>query len=289
MSGWVLLGESSQTYGFVTSALRGWTQKDPVAALTWLEDHAGELPEPTVSLWRSHALSQAFAADPDFAVGKALELERGQLLQLSEQLAKAGKTPQDKLEILRAVGDRLEALPADPNEMANFSETASTGQLLRSSLLTGLGHSLNQRSFESAQELLESANLEPTELAVVAYGAFERMKDPAAWLSWIHENLAENARNPLIPGIVGLWARGDFRATAKWIGEQPQGALRERATYGFAEAVSGTEPEAAAEWALTLPASERRMQLLQKIHQDWQGQDAEAAATFARQNGLEVE
>ena len=45
-------------------------------------------------------------------------------------------------------------------------------------------------------------------------------------------------------------------------------------------------PVSAAEWALTLPESQERKDLLGNIHREWKKKDADAAAKFARENGL---
>jgi CDP-diacylglycerol--glycerol-3-phosphate 3-phosphatidyltransferase len=65
----------------------------------------------------------------------------------------------------------------------------------------------------------------------------------------------------------------DFHATAARIGEQPPSPLRDRATHTFAETVAPHEPVTAANWALTLPASEARPNLLRNMPRQWQNKD----------------
>jgi hypothetical protein len=112
------------------------------------------------------------------------------------------------------------------------------------------------------------------------------LQDPGSWLPWIDEHSPPAERDQSVSTVVRTWTETDFRATADWIAEQPQGPLRERSTFTFAETVAPHEPASAAQWALTLPPSEERTALLQDIHGQWQGKDKDAAAAFAAQQGL---
>jgi hypothetical protein len=92
------------------------------------------------------------------------------------------------------------------------------------------------------------------------------MRNPGAWLGWVDANTPPEQRENATSQVVRRWTNNDFRATAAWIGEQPPSPLRDRATRTFAEAVAPHEPDTAANWALTLPASEDRTNLLRNIH-----------------------
>lgn len=112
------------------------------------------------------------------------------------------------------------------------------------------------------------------------------LQDPGEWLTWVDSNAPVGQREEDTGRILENWARVDFRATAAWIGEQPAGPLRDRSTYVLAETVAPHEPASAVDWALTLPPSQERTELLQNIHRHWQGKDEDAAAAFAAEQGL---
>ncbi|NIP98964.1 MAG: hypothetical protein GWO24_38430 [Akkermansiaceae bacterium] len=200
-------------------------------------------------------------------------------------------TAENQLELLRSLGDELAPLPADPSRITKeFIDTASKDQLLRGGLLVALGGTLARQPFESASLILESAELGRVETIAVAKGIAEQadsLEDPGSWIGWLHANSLEADREENVSNVVRRWTSNDFRATASWIGRQPPGPLRERATRSFAETVAPHEPASAAEWALTLPASQQRTDLLRSIHARWKGKDEEAAAAFAARHGLE--
>lgn len=152
-----------------------------------------------------------------------------------------------------------------------------------------MGASLAQQSFESASAFIASAEFSAADNQQLATGMAERareVKEPGEWLPWIYENLPTESREQNVTNIVRNWTSNDFQSTADWIGSQPAGTLRDQSTRVFAETVAPHEPASAADWALTLPASEQRTELLNTIHAHWQRKDEDAAAAFALEHGL---
>ena len=70
----------------------------------------------------------------------ALKLDKDQLMALSGPLGQIMQTPQNQLDLMRRLQDKLGALPDDPNQINERAlETATSDQVLRGSLLLGLG------------------------------------------------------------------------------------------------------------------------------------------------------
>lgn len=270
----------------VAFSLATWSQNSPDAALKWLEDHRADLPEEVSSRAYQSAVLATFKSDPHRAIELALQLTTDQLGSMSGQLSRMSSDPQNQLEILRALNQHTSPL----SEINH--ETPTKEDLLRQQMLTSFGYTLVTQSFDEASETLLAANLSPFESQLVTQsiaGHYQEVNDPDKWLPWLYENSPEESRSATIDSFVSKWTRQDFRATAAWIGEQPQGPLRRQATHSFAQTVAPHEPASAAEWALTLPASEERTDLLHQIHRSWAGKDEAAAAAFAAEHGLVTE
>ena len=62
------------------------------------------------------------------------------------------------------------------------------------------------------------------------------------------------------------WAREDYAAAGNWLNEQSAGITKNAAIKTYADALHSREPEAAADWAVTLPEGKERSDLLQTIH-----------------------
>ena len=284
-----LLGDEARQA--VTMALGNWAGQDPRAALAWIDRHFEDLPEDATEGARALAIANAYKSDPTFAVEKTLALEKDGVLQLTQMLGRVLPTPEEQLTLLRKIEGGLGELPTDPNGINEEAiKTATNDQVLRGGLIIGLGGALARQSFESASEFLDSANLTPIETIIVAKGVagnVRELREPGKWINWLDENSPPAERGQSTAQLVKQWTERDFRATADWIGQQPQGDLRNRATFSFAETVAPHEPDAAADWALTLPPTPERSVLLKEIHTHWQGKDADAAAAFAAKHGIE--
>lgn len=286
-----LFEDDRRTAHIIARTLGAWSAQDPRAALDWLDLNSASLDAGTVAEARKTAIAQAFAADPQFAAAAALKLEKEQILAVSQQLGPTLRTPEHHLDLLSSLQDSLAPLEGDlPTLDESALADASPQQVLRGGLLLGFGSSLATESFESARTLLESADLSTTDRSLLAAGLVRnarQMTDPGAWLPWLHEHGSQVSGQDPVSSVVKSWTQNDFRSAADWIGSQEPGPLRESATRSFAETVAPHEPASAAEWALTLPPSEDRTELLQNIQNIWAKKDTEAAAAFAARHGLQ--
>lgn len=286
-SGDLLGGDAKQAVG---GALGSWAAQDPRAALDWIDRHVADLPEDSVGDARKLAIANAFKSDPRFATEQTLDLEKSEVLQLSQQLGRILPTAQEHLKLLQDLQGTLGDLPSDPGKLNQEGlEAASKDQVLHAGLLIGLGGSLARQPFDSARELLDQADLSTVEKMAVAKGVAgnaTELQNPGEWITWVDANSPASEREGATAGIIKDWTKKDFRSAAEWIGGQPQGSLRDEATYSFAQTVAPHEPASAADWALELPPSERRQGLLTEILSHWQKREPDAAAAFATEQGI---
>jgi hypothetical protein len=65
--------------------------------------------------------------------------------------------------------------------------------------------------------------------------------------------------------LVEQWTRNDYKAAGEWIGTLADGPAKNAAIKSFAKTVAPYEPEAAAQWANSLPAGKERDEVLRTI------------------------
>lgn len=78
--------------------------------------------------------------------------------------------------------------------------------------------------------------------------------------------------------LIGTWTRKDYQAAGQWLAATPDGPTKTIAIRSYAVTVAGTEPETAAQWAMTLPPGKDRDSTLKQIYENWPKSDPAAAA-----------
>ncbi|NNC88013.1 MAG: hypothetical protein HKN82_06075 [Akkermansiaceae bacterium] len=276
-----MLDEVPNSAHILQMALASLARADPGRALAWLDLHAGSLPDETAAAARVTAVSAVIAQDPRRGIELALGLDRDALAPLGHQIANLARSRDGKRIVLDALSGEL-AGPSAP-------DAAAKGDLLRGGIVEGLAPVLGSQPFGEAAEFLEELALsgaEAAQLATHLAGHGPGLGSPGEWIPWISEHSDPADRSANVQQLVTAWTSADFRSAADWITVQPGGSLREEATHAFAETVAPHEPESAADWAVTLPASDERTTLLHTIHHHWKKSDAAAAAAFANRHGL---
>jgi hypothetical protein len=61
------------------------------------------------------------------------------------------------------------------------------------------------------------------------------------------------------------WTTSDYQAAGKWLAAAPEGPAKISAIHAYAETVAKADPQAATQWALTLPAGNEREETLRRI------------------------
>ena len=91
-----------------------------------------------------------------------------------------------------------------------------------------------------------------------------------------------------VENLVGQWTQQDYQAAGKWLAAAADGPAKQAAVSTYAGTVAEYEPQTAVQWALTIPAGEQRQSTFEAIYQNWPKADAEAAAVFAKQYGVDI-
>lgn len=262
----------------ISSSLTRWAKDDPAGALDWVRKNGEKFPDLITEDAKRGLISGAASNDPKLAFKLIGELGLKNDSRTINGIASAARTPEERTAMLAAVREYRQTL-TDPEAQEEVS------QGFASSLAGGLA----SQGFETASKWIEGASLTPAELATFTSSLSHQVKsaETGQWIEWIGKQSLGERQNDIVGGIVRNWAQNDFQATGAWLNTTPDGPVKETAIRKYAETVSRYEPEAAAQWAATLPQGKDRDETLRKIYDNWPKKDAAsqaAAAAFAKKH-----
>lgn len=114
----------------------------------------------------------------------------------------------------------------------------------------------------------------------------EKVDESGRWLEWAAEILPASEGDECILQMMRNWVWRDFQSAGQWINACPEGPMKLTAIRAYAETLARTEPEAASQWAMTLPPGGDRDSTLKNILAAWPKEDAAGKAAFADQHGF---
>ncbi|MEK7950902.1 hypothetical protein [Luteolibacter soli] len=233
----------------IASALGKWSEKDPVAAMEWVKKNAEKYPNLVTEDTKTAILAGAAKQDPKLAIGMADDLGLKEQSRVANGLASSARTSEERnalLQTLRAEKDK-----------ADLTKTT----------LMSLGGQLTNEGFESSQAWLSSAKLSKEETQSIAQGisSWQAGADTGKWIEWMDGKVPDDTLTQKTDEMVRQWTRNDYKSAGEWIGTLKDGAAKDSAIKSFAKTVAPYEPEAALQWANSLPEGKERDQLLEQI------------------------
>jgi len=234
----------------VTMALGKWAEKDPVAALEWVKNNSEKHSDIIGDQTKTAILAGAAKQDPKLALGMVKDLGVKEDRQVAESLARSARTPEERSALLQTLR----------------SETK--GELAERTL-NSLGGSLTGEGFEAGQAWLSSAKLTEKETDAIAFGisTWQAGADTGKWLEWMDGKVSQETLKRKTDELVRQWTSNDYKAAGEWIGTLADGTTKTAAIKTYANTVAPYEPEAARQWANSLPAGKERDELLKSISQ----------------------
>jgi hypothetical protein len=151
------------------------------------------------------------------------------------------------------------------------------------------GHQLQQRAASdpegAAQEFL-AVQKEATpqdRLGNAAWTIADELadRDVAAAVDWAGKLKEGEARTQAMQKAMGRWLTEDSAAASAWLNQQPLGAERDQLTGQLIESIYRSDPAGAFEWARNIQNPAARREQLERVYQDWNERDAEAAKAAA--------
>jgi hypothetical protein len=250
----------------VATSLKSIAHENPDAALAWLKNPAhGTIVHKEL---RAQVLAKIAEKNLSMAVAEI----------------SADKDPETFYKVL---GRQLKS--SQWQELMTLAGAHENGSLLRKHVLSGITKQLAEGTPAAAESWLATATLSETEREefISQLGEQNFAREPGKWLDILSKQSDPAKVQRSVSRFMETWTRNDFNAAGDWIKTQPHGDLRREATISFVDTLAPHEPTAAATWALTLPADEKRTELLNKIHDAWKAKDSSAAEAFRQQHGLE--
>ena len=269
-----IFGGEDRANHLVAGALTKWAARDPVAALDWLRQNAGNHPGIDSDDAKCGIIKGAATQDPRLALRLIDEFDITDIDRAARAITEATRSSEQRSAL-------LDALRAQTK-----SESGADKELIRATLAS-LGSHMTRDGFESSAGWLEQNKLSDEEATAFAAG-LGHSDDTARWIDWMADKLPSRQFDDQVRGMVTQWASADYAAAGTWLGEVT-GPARIPAVAAYAATIAPYEPAAAANWALTLPTGEDRSSLLQQIRDHWKSQDEPAATRFAEQHGLQSE
>ena len=268
-------------------AMENWGQSDADGAEKWLAENQSSFSEEIGQEIGDQLLLSRITNDPESAYEQFAKLS-------DEDLKRWQSDPFGRphfLESLEEPGSLLNFLEVAKLAAKNAANSRERDELLKgvnNAALRLYAEQLASNSSKESLKMLEDPRLSPADRqdVLTRLSRFGQVNHREEWLAYASENAAPENRERVLERMVSNWTKNDFRATAEWIGKQPEGELRELATYSFARAVSPHEPDSAAEWAETLPVGPKRTEVFEKIREDWQKVDTEAAEELCAETRL---
>ena len=265
----------------VSTALRCWSQDNPMAAMEWILTNGGNQSPLISDDTKREMISAEARRDPALAfnlIGKmALTHEEAKNVAIGEIIG-AATTPEKRMATLTALRGYLTTLKDEKSR----EEIATISIMM-------LSNRVCQEGFGAASRWVASADLTPKELASFAVGlnAVTELKQTGQWIEWIGRTLPAAQADQTIRNLVSQWTISDYQAAGKWLGTAPDGPAKISAVRAYAETVAKYEPTTAAQWAMILPPGKDRDQTLKTIYNNWPKDAPAAKEAFKKGHGIE--
>ncbi len=239
------------------SVLATWARKEPGAALARVREMPAGKPHDDALQAIIHGVAEE---DPAGAIHLLDELPAGR--------TRAG-----------AVASVISAIaPNDPDRATGLLD--GVDPLDRLYAMVAIANSKASRSVADTVAWAETLN-NPTDQKTALDCVLGRLieSDPQQAVKLVTSRTDAKLRTQLANSLASSWAGRDPPAAAAWIAQLPEGALRQQAWEGLKTQLMVDDPEAVAEFALTLfPSGSARSDALRSVAKLWtrSGPDDEA-------------
>lgn len=267
--------------GFIGTALSGWVKDDPVGAVKWVQQQSDQHSNLITDEVKRPLIVSVAGQDPKLAFQALDDLKFKDHSIAVASIMSAGKTPAARTDALQALREYTTGL----TDARKRDKALGAG-------LSSLAEHAARENFQQGSQWIDSAKLSPAELqnlgsSISAHNI--QTPDTGRWVEWLGSRVPSEKTSNRISEMIDAWTQKDYIEAGKWLNSTPDGPTKQAAVRGYVQAVAAYEPETAAQWAMTLPASKDRDRSLRQIYQKWPKNDpaAKAAAeAFADQHGI---
>lgn len=272
-------GHSDGRRDVLQKLMGSWAAKDPLAALDWVRKNESIDPDLSDPKTSRALIAGAAQKNPALAFQWAAGLENKEREAATVDIVKTARTPEAQREMLTLLRGMAGATAAERDEAMARTYTNAFRVLAKG---------IAEQGYDSAQQWLASAKLEPNECVNLAdmVASNKPTNDTGKWLEWMGATLPPDQLGGRIVPLMTRWTDEDYRSAGGWLAATPDSAVRNTAVVEYSTRVAHYDPASAAKWAETLPSNSSRAPLLRKIYDEWNARDASAAAAFAAQHGI---
>jgi hypothetical protein len=223
------------------AAIKSLSATEPSAAMAWLQSL------PPGSPWIKELLPEAieFTAYSDLQVAADLIREFGvdRYMKFASDLPEALDASQ--------CGEWIDILRASPDDFDIDIRTKAIGKM---------GAPIARQGFEKGTRWIAAHLKEPEEIAALLNAITIERSNPETgrWIEWSGKHLPESMRDQQVESMISKWTTRDHLAAGEWLAALPNSPTKVAAAAGFAKTVAPFEPDAAMEWAQTLPPGPAR-------------------------------
>lgn len=264
-----LHGPNRNEEDIIKNALRSLADDDPAGALQWIKLNREKYSESISDEAVEVALIGMARQEPAAAILWLENVEPDDQDDFASKIAASATTADQRTALLDAIDGRDE----DP---------------LRISVLQGLARSFEDGDFEKSTEWIENQKLAPEDLEAITSGISVSTfnANAGAWISWMTEHMPPESIETQVITRVKLWTQDNYKAAGDWLETAPDNAAKIPAISAYVERISYIDRTIAEQWALKLPAGERRDAAFEDIIRAIRIFDPSSEEAFRQRHGL---
>jgi hypothetical protein len=257
------IGRPYSRQDYAETLLRGWHERDPVAAQAWVHSQS----DPALRESLTSLAAELAASSPAAKTALLLESPQREPQRLVQAFSEWLSAEPD------AAVAKLAVIPAQDKFWAHDAASVAERWAIEARLGGGM---------EELQKALESVPAGPQRDAIlhgfVNHGASNDIPFAQQYLAQMGEG---RPRNEAMGMLTELWMRKDPVALSEWLAAQPQTESRHHAVTRFAQLLAKSDPERAAHWVDTVPDGFAfKDSTVQTIRESWQASDPATAAAW---------
>ena len=230
----------------LTQALCNLAALDATAVAKWLRKNGEKYASQADEISRSEVIGSVAISDPAlaFKILESQQFPQSLGAPLNAIIGTMENAPEKRDPVLAALRDHLAGL-------ASEAEREKT----RHCAFISLAERLSDDPFDSASDWISKSNFSAAEKSLFASSLPYKgtQENTGRWIEWMSANLPGESLAGPVKQLVGLWTRQDYQAAGAWLGITPDCPAKHLAVQTYATTIAPYEPQAAGQWALTLP------------------------------------
>ena len=274
-----LIGDPGWKLRLTSDAMIRGAGTAPEEVIRWYEDHGGAFSDREKEVISDRVLRALGQTDPALAFRMIKGLGVQNIEGATGAIAASARTLDQASESLAAFRDHL----------PTYGTPEAQASLRFEMNMSLIGNAFNH-GYDEAVDWIGKAGFSQKELADYVFRVRRNLRsseEATRWLGWIDKNITDRTVvAQVIPDLVGDWTQADHKAAGEWLERQSDSDMKTAAVQRHALTLSPHQPEAAARWAITMPAGEARTATLKMVMERWQASDPGAAGAFAGQHDL---